>query len=91
MKALGDNEKIEKEIDRMILEYKSIQPRTLFNVWARKSITNQNPATSLLPTPKPTEFENVSTTEAGDTDPSSMSNPSLSNSRSKCRAVNYFS
>jgi hypothetical protein len=45
MKNLGDKENIEKEIDRMTLEYKLKQPQTLFAVWARKSpLTNQNPA-----------------------------------------------
>jgi hypothetical protein len=32
LKALVDNEKIEKEIDQMIVEYKSKQPQTLFHV-----------------------------------------------------------
>ncbi|CAF4225730.1 unnamed protein product [Rotaria magnacalcarata] len=40
-KVLDDQEKIEKEIYRMTLEYKSKQPQSLFVVWARKSTANQ--------------------------------------------------
>ncbi|CAF4890528.1 unnamed protein product, partial [Rotaria socialis] len=40
-KVLDDQEKIEKEIYRMTLEYKSKQPQSLFAVWARKSTGNQ--------------------------------------------------
>jgi hypothetical protein len=36
MEVLGDNEKNEKEIDRITLEYKLKQPQTLFNIWTRK-------------------------------------------------------
>ena len=41
LKILRDHEKIEKEIDRMILEYKSKQSQALFTVWGRQSAANQ--------------------------------------------------
>ncbi|CAF4485859.1 unnamed protein product [Rotaria sp. Silwood2] len=47
LKKLDDNDKIEKEIDRMTLEIKSKQPQSLFTVWARKSVTNQNSSSIL--------------------------------------------
>jgi len=56
LKAFGDNEMIKKKINRMILEFKAKQAQSLFTVWAKKSIPNQNSIHHLLPTTEPVKI-----------------------------------
>ena len=72
----------------MIFEYKLKQPQTLFNVWEKKSRTNQNPAARSLPAPKSIEIETVSTEKINNTNTSSTPSFSCSNNPVKRNTVN---
>src|SRR2546425_237648 len=80
----------EKEIGRMTLEHKLKQPQTLFAVWARKSLTNQNPAQDSSPTTQSIDIEIDSTTKIDDTHTSPASSSSLPNKLSKRSNINYI-
>ena len=91
LKTLGNNEKIEKEIDRMRIEYKSKQPQTLFHVWAKQPTTNQNPTRHSSPTSQPIETETISTTKSDDNNTLSTPSSSRSTDLAKRNTVYYFS
>ncbi|CAF4344729.1 unnamed protein product, partial [Rotaria magnacalcarata] len=80
-KVLDDQEKIEKEIYRMTLEYKSKQPQSLFAVWARKSTANQISFTTKQSVN--ITFDSTSVVDIGSKSPGAGSSHSTNSSQRK--------